>query len=79
MSKLLVVEDEAHIASGLRFNLEAEGHEVVIADTGEAGDRLHPFSHLAAAKSERANGRPPGAARALFRRIAELLEPQAPD
>ena len=36
MSKLLVVEDEAHIASGLRFNLEADGHEVVLADTGEA-------------------------------------------
>ena len=36
MSKLLVVEDEAHIASGLRFNLEADGHEVVLAETGEA-------------------------------------------
>ena len=35
MSKLLIVEDESHIASGLRFNLEAEGHEVVLADTGE--------------------------------------------
>lgn len=36
MPRLLVVEDEAHIASGLRFNLEADGHAVVIADTGEA-------------------------------------------
>jgi DNA-binding response OmpR family regulator len=36
MSKLLVVEDEVHIASGLRFNLEADGHEVVLADNGEA-------------------------------------------
>ena len=36
MSRLLVVEDEAHIASGLRFNLEADGHTVVLADTGEA-------------------------------------------
>jgi DNA-binding response OmpR family regulator len=36
MSRLLVVEDEAHIASGLRFNLEADGHSVIIADTGEA-------------------------------------------
>ena len=36
MSKLLVVEDEPHIASGLRFNLEAEGHTVVLAETGEA-------------------------------------------
>jgi DNA-binding response OmpR family regulator len=36
MSKLLIVEDEAHIASGLRFNLEAEGHEVVLTDNGES-------------------------------------------
>jgi DNA-binding response OmpR family regulator len=36
MSKLVVVEDEAHIASGLRFNLEADGHDVLIADTGES-------------------------------------------
>jgi DNA-binding response OmpR family regulator len=36
MSRLLVVEDEAHIASGLRFNLEADGHSVFLADTGEA-------------------------------------------
>ena len=36
MSRLLVVEDETHIASGLRFNLEADGHEVAVADTGEA-------------------------------------------
>ena len=45
MSKLLVVEDEVHIASGLRFNLEAEGHEVTLADTGEAALELiarHP-------------------------------------
>ena len=33
---LLIVEDEPHIASGLRFNLEAEGHEVTIVETGEA-------------------------------------------
>jgi DNA-binding response OmpR family regulator len=36
MSALLVVEDEPHIASGLRFNLEAEGHTVRIVDSGEA-------------------------------------------
>jgi DNA-binding response OmpR family regulator len=36
MSKLLIVEDEAHIASGLRFNLEAEGHTVLLADEGTA-------------------------------------------
>ena len=34
MSRLLIVEDEAHLAEGLRFNLEAEGHTVQISDTG---------------------------------------------
>ena len=36
MSRLLIVEDESHIASGLRFNLEAEGHQVTLTDNGEA-------------------------------------------
>lgn len=35
MSRILVVEDESHIAQGLRFNLEAEGHSVEIAGNGE--------------------------------------------
>jgi len=36
MSRVLVVEDERHIAEGLRFNLEAEGYQVQVAETGEA-------------------------------------------
>ncbi len=35
MSRILVVEDESHIAKGLRFNLEAEGHSVEIVENGE--------------------------------------------
>lgn len=35
--KVLIVEDEAHIADGLRFNIEAEGHEAEIAADGESG------------------------------------------
>jgi len=35
MSRILVVEDERHIAEGLRFNLEAEGHSVDVTDNGE--------------------------------------------
>lgn len=35
MSRILLVEDEAHIADGLRFNLEADGHSVAITDNGE--------------------------------------------
>ena len=37
MSRILVVEDEQHLADGLRYNLEAEGHEVVTVDNGEEG------------------------------------------
>ncbi len=35
MSRILIVEDEAHLAEGLRFNFQADGHEVVVASTGE--------------------------------------------
>ena len=35
MSRILVVEDEEHIAQGIRFNLEAEGYKVVVTDNGE--------------------------------------------
>jgi DNA-binding response OmpR family regulator len=35
MSRILVVEDEAHLAEGLRFNLEQEGHSVQVNATGE--------------------------------------------
>jgi len=41
MSRVLVVEDEAHLADGLRFNIEAEGHVVDIEGDGRAAlDRL---------------------------------------
>ena len=36
MSHILIVEDEPHIADGLRFNLQAEGHETAVAPDGEA-------------------------------------------
>jgi DNA-binding response OmpR family regulator len=36
MPSVLVVEDEAHLAEGLRFNLEAEGYEVEVARDGRA-------------------------------------------
>jgi DNA-binding response OmpR family regulator len=35
MSRILVVEDESHLAEGLRFNLEAEGYAVHVTDRGE--------------------------------------------
>ncbi len=33
--KILIVEDEQHLADGLRFNLEAEGYEAEIAADGD--------------------------------------------
>ena len=44
---VLIVEDEADIAEGLRYNLEREGLPVVVAETGEQGlaaalDPQHP-------------------------------------
>ena len=40
MRRVLVVEDEQHLADGLRFNLEAEGYQVELVDTGEAALEL---------------------------------------
>ena len=33
--RILVVEDEQHLADGLKFNLEAEGYEAEISESGE--------------------------------------------
>jgi DNA-binding response OmpR family regulator len=47
--RVLIVEDEQHLAEGLRFNLEAEGYEAEVVDTGEAalerlvGDGRKPY------------------------------------
>src|SRR3954469_10541480 len=35
MSRILVVEDEQHLADGLRYNLEAEQYDVDVVDSGE--------------------------------------------
>ncbi len=41
MARLLVVEDESHLAQGIKFNLELEGYEVdVVGDGAEAFERL---------------------------------------
>jgi two-component system, OmpR family, alkaline phosphatase synthesis response regulator PhoP len=41
VSRVLVVEDEDHLAQGLRFNLEAEGYAAEVVGDGEAAtDRL---------------------------------------
>ena len=51
MTRTLIVEDEKHIAQGLRFNLEAEGQQVQIVEKGEDAlklllDEKEPFDLL---------------------------------
>jgi DNA-binding response OmpR family regulator len=46
VSRVLVVEDEAHLATGIKFNLELEGYDVeVVGDGTEAVARLAPAEH----------------------------------
>src|SRR5712692_10521370 len=40
MSRVLIVEDEVHLAKGLQFNLEAEGHSVAVVGDGESALKL---------------------------------------
>jgi two-component system, OmpR family, alkaline phosphatase synthesis response regulator PhoP len=40
MSRILIVEDETHLAQGLQYNLEAEGHSVQVVGDGESALRL---------------------------------------
>lgn len=37
MARILLVEDNADLAEGLRYNLELEGYDVLVAADGEAG------------------------------------------
>ncbi len=49
MNSILIVEDELHLAEGLRFNLEAEGYQVTVAHEGEAALKLiltHKFDAI---------------------------------
>jgi DNA-binding response OmpR family regulator len=47
MARVLVVEDEAHLATGIRFNLELEGYEVEVV-----GDGALAFERLGEAKAD---------------------------
>ncbi|MCA9196797.1 MAG: response regulator transcription factor [Planctomycetales bacterium] len=40
MAHILVVEDEEHLARGIRFNLQAEGYQVSVAEDGPSALRL---------------------------------------
>jgi DNA-binding response OmpR family regulator len=50
MPRVLIVEDEEHLAAGIRFNLEIEGYEVeTVVDGLDAVDRLAPGEGAASA------------------------------
>jgi DNA-binding response OmpR family regulator len=40
MTRILIVEDEQHLAEGLRFNLELDGYQVDIVESGESALEL---------------------------------------
>jgi len=40
MARILIVEDESHIADGLKFNLEQEGHEAIVCPNGREAVEL---------------------------------------
>ena len=47
MPRILIVEDESHLAEGLLFNLQAEGYEVELARDGEGAlARLLPMGEV---------------------------------
>lgn len=45
-ARVLVVEDEAHLAQGLQFNLRAEGYDVEVAGDGERALALLEQEHF---------------------------------
>ena len=69
MSRVLIVEDEAHLAQGLRFNLEAEGHSVEVAGDGERAIELllgHKENGQGEETAKRASGKRERSQRAEF-------------
>ena len=51
MPRILLVEDEEHLAAGIRFNLELDGYEVeTIGDGLRALERLVPPPEAARAR-----------------------------
>jgi DNA-binding response OmpR family regulator len=70
MSRVLIVEDEAHLATGLRFNLEAEGHSVEVVGDGEDALAL-----LLPRQASRGNGQPGKAAAPFDAVVLDVMLP----
>ncbi|MGE3454723.1 MAG: DUF615 domain-containing protein, partial [Kofleriaceae bacterium] len=66
-----------HLAERWRARLIEEGATAAAEFPGGATDEL--LRLIAAAQRERDIGKPPGAARALFRHVADALKPQRSD
>jgi two-component system OmpR family response regulator len=45
--RILIVEDESHLANGLKYNLEAEGYRVSLVDDGPTALKLIEADHSA--------------------------------
>ncbi|MFO0013182.1 MAG: response regulator transcription factor [Planctomycetota bacterium] len=45
--RILIVEDETHLANGLKYNLEAEGYKVTLVPDGPTALRLIEADHFA--------------------------------
>jgi DNA-binding response OmpR family regulator len=45
--RILIVEDEAHLGNGLKYNLEAEGYKVTLVSDGPTALRLVQADHFA--------------------------------
>lgn len=45
--RILIVEDEAHLGNGLKYNLEAEGYKVTLVSDGPTALRLIEADHFA--------------------------------
>jgi hypothetical protein len=58
MPHILVVEDEQHLAFGIKFNLEAEGYEVSVA--GDGPTALHVVAGASPASPPPRRGAPSG-------------------
>lgn len=76
--RILIVEDEAHIAEGLKFNLELEGYDVEVVGDGRSAVELLTSSRSRGEPDENAEteAQPPVNARPFDLVILDLMLPE---
>jgi len=72
--RILVVEDEAHIADGIKFNLEQEDYEVVVVGDGRSAVNLLTQSQSESISTSESDAAPLGQAFDLV--ILDLMLPE---